>query len=68
MGEQVTLSLDPDLERIFGPGATRLANDYQDSGHAQQPLKMEEPPDNEEDSIELSDGEDSSVQAEVKDE
>ena len=41
VGEQVTFPLHPDLERIFGPGATRLALEFQASVPVEQPVEVE---------------------------
>ena len=54
VGEQVTFSVHPDLERIFGPGATRLAIDFQASAPVEHPVEVESEQ-MEEDQFEFSD-------------
>ena len=41
VGELVNFSVHPELERIFGPGATRLAIDFQASTPVEHPISVE---------------------------
>ena len=41
VGELVNFSVHPELERIFGPGATRLAIDFQASAPVEYPVSVE---------------------------
>ena len=42
MVEPITIIVNPELERIFGPGATRLAIEYQESATSVQALNVED--------------------------